>query len=134
MLKQVIYLLCNWTLTFCFLCSSSTVLCIAFEVLQGLQYMNKHGIVHRALSPHNILLDRKVIVKSCNKYLYIVWNWKQLGSGLLNQKNNRIRICFKNIHNEKTIWKWLWFLKKESLNYLICISFTWIIFPTRLIF
>ncbi|GAB5570586.1 TBC domain-containing protein kinase-like protein isoform X1 [Prionailurus iriomotensis] len=43
--------------------SYSKVLCIAFEVLQGLQYMNKHGIVHRALSPHNILLDRKGHVK-----------------------------------------------------------------------
>ena len=48
---------------FSFLCSYPKVLCIAFEVLQGLQYMNKHGIVHRALSPHNILLDRKVIIK-----------------------------------------------------------------------
>ncbi|XP_026524440.1 TBC domain-containing protein kinase-like protein isoform X1 [Notechis scutatus] len=32
-------------------------LSIAFEVLQGLQYLNEHGIVHRALSPHNILMD-----------------------------------------------------------------------------
>lgn len=42
------------------LCSCSRILCIAFEVLQGLQYMNKYGMVHRALSPRNILLDRKV--------------------------------------------------------------------------
>ncbi|ETE58473.1 TBC domain-containing protein kinase-like protein, partial [Ophiophagus hannah] len=32
-------------------------LSIAFEVLQGLQYLSEHGIVHRALSPHNILMD-----------------------------------------------------------------------------
>ncbi|XP_072873636.1 TBC domain-containing protein kinase-like protein isoform X3 [Chlorocebus sabaeus] len=48
----------------------STVLCIAFEVLQGLQYMNKHGIVHRALSPHNILLDRKGHIKLAKFGLY----------------------------------------------------------------
>lgn len=50
--------------------SYSKVLCIAFEVLQGLQYMNKHGIVHRALSPHNILLDRKGHVKLAKFGLY----------------------------------------------------------------
>uniref|UniRef100_A0A2I2ZMT6 TBC domain-containing protein kinase-like protein n=1 Tax=Gorilla gorilla gorilla TaxID=9595 RepID=A0A2I2ZMT6_GORGO len=50
--------------------SCSTVLCIAFEVLQGLQYMNKHGIVHRALSPHNILLDRKGHIKLAKFGLY----------------------------------------------------------------
>ncbi|XP_077858171.1 TBC domain-containing protein kinase-like protein isoform X1 [Macaca mulatta] len=49
---------------------SSTVLCIAFEVLQGLQYMNKHDIVHRALSPHNILLDRKGHIKLAKFGLY----------------------------------------------------------------
>ncbi|XP_004612753.2 TBC domain-containing protein kinase-like protein [Sorex araneus] len=50
--------------------SYSKVLCIAFEVLQGLQYMNKHGMVHRALSPHNILLDRKGHVKLAKFGLY----------------------------------------------------------------
>ncbi|MBZ3886007.1 TBC domain-containing protein kinase-like protein [Sciurus carolinensis] len=50
--------------------SHSKVLCIAFEVLQGLQYMNKHGIVHRALSPHNILLDRKGHIKLAKFGLY----------------------------------------------------------------
>ncbi|KAK2493702.1 hypothetical protein MC885_006470, partial [Smutsia gigantea] len=50
--------------------SCSKVLCIAFEVLQGLQYMNKHGIVHRALSPRNILLDRKGHVKLAKFGLY----------------------------------------------------------------
>ncbi|XP_035681915.1 TBC domain-containing protein kinase-like protein [Branchiostoma floridae] len=29
---------------------------LAFEVLLGLEYMNKHGLVHRALSSHNVLL------------------------------------------------------------------------------
>ncbi|KAK2116080.1 hypothetical protein P7K49_006706 [Saguinus oedipus] len=53
-----------------FIKSCSTVLCIAFEVLQGLQYMNKHGIVHRALSPHNILLDRKGHIKLAKFGLY----------------------------------------------------------------
>ncbi|KAF4019734.1 hypothetical protein G4228_011451 [Cervus hanglu yarkandensis] len=50
--------------------SYSKVLCIAFEVLQGLQYMNKHGIVHRALSPHNIVLDQKGHVKLAKFGLY----------------------------------------------------------------
>ncbi|XP_004703509.1 TBC domain-containing protein kinase-like protein [Echinops telfairi] len=50
--------------------SYSKVLCIAFEVLQGLKYMNKHGIVHRALSPHNILLDQKGHIKLAKFGLY----------------------------------------------------------------
>ncbi|KAH0500791.1 TBC domain-containing protein kinase-like protein [Microtus ochrogaster] len=50
--------------------SYTKVLCIAFEVLQGLQYLNKHGIVHRALSPHNILLDRKGHIKLAKFGLY----------------------------------------------------------------
>uniref|UniRef100_A0A8C9FAL1 TBC1 domain containing kinase n=1 Tax=Pavo cristatus TaxID=9049 RepID=A0A8C9FAL1_PAVCR len=50
--------------------SSSRILCIAYEVLQGLQYMNKHGMVHRALSPRNILLDRKGHVKLAKFGLY----------------------------------------------------------------
>uniref|UniRef100_UPI00398F4B54 TBC domain-containing protein kinase-like protein n=1 Tax=Pristiophorus japonicus TaxID=55135 RepID=UPI00398F4B54 len=37
--------------------SPGRVLQIAFEVLEGLEYMNKHRMVHRALAPHNILLD-----------------------------------------------------------------------------
>uniref|UniRef100_A0A7N4NWL3 TBC1 domain containing kinase n=1 Tax=Sarcophilus harrisii TaxID=9305 RepID=A0A7N4NWL3_SARHA len=46
------------------------VLCIAFEVLQGLQYMNQHGMVHRALSPHNILLDQEEHIKLAKFGLY----------------------------------------------------------------
>ncbi|XP_075785815.1 TBC domain-containing protein kinase-like protein isoform X3 [Pelodiscus sinensis] len=50
--------------------SFSRILCIAFEVLQGLQYMNKHGMVHRALSPHNILMDREGHIKLAKFGLY----------------------------------------------------------------
>ncbi|XP_028932290.1 TBC domain-containing protein kinase-like protein [Ornithorhynchus anatinus] len=50
--------------------SCSQVLQIAFEVLQGLQYMNQHGLVHRALSPHNVLLDREGHVKLAKFGLY----------------------------------------------------------------
>ncbi|XP_061441452.1 TBC domain-containing protein kinase-like protein isoform X4 [Rhineura floridana] len=50
--------------------SSFRVLCIAFEVLQGLQYMNKHGIVHRALSPHSILMDQEGHIKLAKFGLY----------------------------------------------------------------
>ncbi|XP_020830389.1 TBC domain-containing protein kinase-like protein isoform X1 [Phascolarctos cinereus] len=46
------------------------MLCIAFEVLQGLQYMNQHGMVHRALSPHNILLDQEEHIKLAKFGLY----------------------------------------------------------------
>uniref|UniRef100_A0A8C0GX11 TBC domain-containing protein kinase-like protein n=1 Tax=Chelonoidis abingdonii TaxID=106734 RepID=A0A8C0GX11_CHEAB len=50
--------------------SFSRILRIAYEVLQGLQYMNKHGMVHRALSPHNILLDREGHIKLAKFGLY----------------------------------------------------------------
>ncbi|XP_050800451.1 TBC domain-containing protein kinase-like protein isoform X2 [Gopherus flavomarginatus] len=50
--------------------SFSSILRIAYEVLQGLQYMNKHGMVHRALSPHNILLDREGHIKLAKFGLY----------------------------------------------------------------
>ena len=36
---------------------------IAFEVLHGLSFLNKHGIVHRNLSPWNISLAPKVNLK-----------------------------------------------------------------------
>ena len=36
------------------------VLKVAYEVLEGLEFMNKHGMVHRALAPNNVLMDHKV--------------------------------------------------------------------------
>uniref|UniRef100_A0A8C8RNL7 TBC domain-containing protein kinase-like protein n=1 Tax=Pelusios castaneus TaxID=367368 RepID=A0A8C8RNL7_9SAUR len=50
--------------------SFSRIVHIAFEVLQGLQYMNKHGMVHRALSPHNILMDQEGHIKLAKFGLY----------------------------------------------------------------
>uniref|UniRef100_A0A4W4DPP1 TBC domain-containing protein kinase-like protein n=1 Tax=Electrophorus electricus TaxID=8005 RepID=A0A4W4DPP1_ELEEL len=50
--------------------SSEKVLQIAYEVLEGLTFMNRHGVVHRALSPHNVLLDRKGKVKLAKFGLY----------------------------------------------------------------
>lgn len=44
----------------CVCVSPEKVLQIAFEVLEGLEFMNKHGMVHRALSAHNVLMDCKV--------------------------------------------------------------------------
>lgn len=41
--------------------SPEKVLQVAYEVLEGLEFMNKHGMVHRALSPHNVLMDCKVL-------------------------------------------------------------------------
>lgn len=40
--------------------SYSDITNIAFEVLQGLSFLNAQGIVHRNLSPDNILLTPKV--------------------------------------------------------------------------
>uniref|UniRef100_A0A8C5LHA7 TBC domain-containing protein kinase-like protein n=1 Tax=Leptobrachium leishanense TaxID=445787 RepID=A0A8C5LHA7_9ANUR len=40
--------------------SSSKILHLAYEALQGLEYMNCHRMVHRALAPQNILLDGEV--------------------------------------------------------------------------
>lgn len=40
--------------------SSEKVRQVAYQVLEGLEFMNKHGMVHRALSPHNVLMDCKV--------------------------------------------------------------------------
>ncbi|XP_034043871.1 TBC domain-containing protein kinase-like protein [Thalassophryne amazonica] len=50
--------------------SSETVLQIAYEVLEGLDFMNKHGMVHRALSVHNVLMDCKGNVKLAKFGLY----------------------------------------------------------------
>lgn len=46
------------TTLYCF--SPERVMQIAYEVLEGLEFMNKHGMVHRALSAHNVLMDCKV--------------------------------------------------------------------------
>lgn len=44
------------------------VLRVAYEVLEALEFMNKLGMVHRALSAHNVLMDCKVkhwVVHEC---------------------------------------------------------------------
>ncbi|XP_063775322.1 TBC domain-containing protein kinase-like protein isoform X2 [Pseudophryne corroboree] len=48
------------------------ILQLAYEVLQGLEYMNCHRMVHRALSPHNILLDGEGHVKMAKFGLYYI--------------------------------------------------------------
>ncbi|XP_014895110.1 TBC domain-containing protein kinase-like protein [Poecilia latipinna] len=50
--------------------SPEKVLQVAYEVLEGLDFMNKHGLVHRALSPNNVLLDCKGNVKLAKFGLY----------------------------------------------------------------
>ncbi|KAK2852341.1 hypothetical protein Q7C36_007542 [Tachysurus vachellii] len=50
--------------------SSEQVLQIAYEVLEGLAFINRHGLVHRTLSPHNVLLDCKGKVKLAKFGLY----------------------------------------------------------------
>uniref|UniRef100_A0A8C5BAW0 TBC1 domain containing kinase n=1 Tax=Gadus morhua TaxID=8049 RepID=A0A8C5BAW0_GADMO len=40
--------------------SPEMVLKVAYEVLEGLEFMNKHGMVHRALAPNNVLMDHKL--------------------------------------------------------------------------
>ncbi|KAG7246911.1 hypothetical protein CRUP_000173, partial [Coryphaenoides rupestris] len=46
------------------------VLQVAYEVLEGLQFMNKNGMVHRALGPNNVLMDCKGNVKLAKFGLY----------------------------------------------------------------
>uniref|UniRef100_H2SYN1 TBC domain-containing protein kinase-like protein n=1 Tax=Takifugu rubripes TaxID=31033 RepID=H2SYN1_TAKRU len=46
------------------------VLQVAYEVLEGLEFMNKHGLVHRALGAHNVLMDCKGNVKLAKFGLY----------------------------------------------------------------
>ncbi|XP_062851369.1 TBC domain-containing protein kinase-like protein [Trichomycterus rosablanca] len=50
--------------------SSEKVLQIAYEVLEGLEFINRHGLVHRALSPANVRLDCKDKVKLAKFGLY----------------------------------------------------------------
>ncbi|KAJ0050773.1 hypothetical protein NL108_005880, partial [Boleophthalmus pectinirostris] len=50
--------------------SAEKVLQIAYEVLEGLDFLNKHGMVHRALSGHNVLMDCKGNVKLAKFGLY----------------------------------------------------------------
>ncbi|XP_077460534.1 TBC domain-containing protein kinase-like protein [Stigmatopora argus] len=50
--------------------SPERVLQIAYEVLEGLAFMNKHGMVHRALNLNNVLLDCKGNVKLAKCGLY----------------------------------------------------------------
>ncbi|KAM4707587.1 TBC domain-containing protein kinase-like protein isoform 2-T2 [Discoglossus pictus] len=50
--------------------SPSMILCLAYEALQGLECMNQHRMVHRALAPHNILLDGEGHIKLAKFGLY----------------------------------------------------------------
>uniref|UniRef100_A0A8C2JA89 TBC domain-containing protein kinase-like protein n=1 Tax=Cyprinus carpio TaxID=7962 RepID=A0A8C2JA89_CYPCA len=50
--------------------SPEKVLQVAYEVLEGLEFMNKHGMVHRALSPNSVLLDCEGKVKLAKFGLY----------------------------------------------------------------
>nr|XP_057902034.1 TBC domain-containing protein kinase-like protein [Doryrhamphus excisus] len=50
--------------------SPERVLQIAYEVLEGLAFINKHGLVHRALGVNNVLLDCKGNIKLAKFGLY----------------------------------------------------------------
>ncbi|XP_043917233.1 TBC domain-containing protein kinase-like protein isoform X2 [Protopterus annectens] len=50
--------------------SGLKVLNIAYEILEGLEYMNNHGLVHRALSLHNVLMDQQRHIKLAKFGLY----------------------------------------------------------------
>ncbi|CAB1327327.1 unnamed protein product [Coregonus sp. 'balchen'] len=50
--------------------STERVLQIAYEALEGLVFMNKHGMVHRALNAQNVLMDGKGNVKLAKFGLY----------------------------------------------------------------
>ena len=43
-----------------FLVRSRDLLQLAYDVLDGLRYMNEHGLVHRCLAPENLLVDAEV--------------------------------------------------------------------------
>eukprot|EP00064_Thunnus_orientalis_P009316 superscaffoldBa00001174_g9339 len=57
-------------MAFCLALYPEKVLQIAYEVLEGLEFMNKHGMVHRALTAHNVLMDCKGNVKLAKFGLY----------------------------------------------------------------
>ena len=44
----------------CFFFSEEDLLQVAYEVLQGLAYLNRHNVTHRNLKPENVLLDTEV--------------------------------------------------------------------------
>uniref|UniRef100_A0AAY4B459 TBC domain-containing protein kinase-like protein n=1 Tax=Denticeps clupeoides TaxID=299321 RepID=A0AAY4B459_9TELE len=50
--------------------SPEKVMQIAYQILEGLEFLNKHRMVHRALCPHNVLLDSQAAVKLAKFGLY----------------------------------------------------------------
>ncbi|KAL4235012.1 hypothetical protein ACF0H5_006650 [Mactra antiquata] len=54
--------------------SEDNLVKLAFEVLQGLYYMNQHEVTHRNLSMDNILLDTEGKVKLSNFGMYYMTN------------------------------------------------------------
>ncbi|XP_033118015.1 TBC domain-containing protein kinase-like protein [Anneissia japonica] len=56
------------------------ILEIAFQVLDGLKFLNEKGIVHRLLAPKNILLDKKGHVKLSN---YGMCHMTDVGSAVM---------------------------------------------------
>uniref|UniRef100_A0A8C1YUZ5 TBC domain-containing protein kinase-like protein n=1 Tax=Cyprinus carpio TaxID=7962 RepID=A0A8C1YUZ5_CYPCA len=55
---------------YCNMPKKDKVIIVAYEVLEGLEFMNKHGMVHRALSPNSVLLDCEGKVKLAKFGLY----------------------------------------------------------------
>lgn len=52
----------------------SHIIQIAQQILEALCYLNKHGLVHRCLSPDNILINNDANVKLFNYGLYYMTN------------------------------------------------------------
>ncbi|MFT7807634.1 TBC domain-containing protein kinase-like protein [Arapaima gigas] len=50
--------------------NADKVLQVAYEVLEGLEFMNKQGMVHRALAPRNVLMDCRGNIKLAKFGLY----------------------------------------------------------------
>ena len=42
---------------------------MAFEILQGLVYLNRHNVTHRNLKPDNVLFDTEVKPDPISSYL-----------------------------------------------------------------